>query len=166
MIEVKYLVIHTTASPQTWSLQTLNTFFRNLFKVRKENRGYHVVIEASGKVTRRIPHLIPSSYDVQNFKSKDIDINNGNSEHIAYIGGIDSKGKGIDNRTDAQKESMAKIIDWYVSNYPDVIILGHNQVAPKFCPCFSVPKYLKLLGIKEQNIYEGDNFNILKHNKL
>ena len=165
-MDLKYLVIHTTASPQNWTLQTLNNFFRNLFNVRKENRGYLVIIESSGQVTRRIKHLTPSSYAVLNFKNADININNSNSEHIAYIGGIDKQGKGIDNRTAGQRLSMENIIRWYVEKYPNIIILGHNQVAPKFCPCFNVPKYLKFLGIKEQNIYSGDNFNILKHNKL
>ena len=164
--ELKYLVIHTTASPQNWSLQTLNNFFRNLFNVRKENRGYHVVIEPDGKVTRRIPHLSPSSYAVETFVGDDIRINNSNSEHIAFIGGIDKNGKGVDNRTPAQVKAMSEIVLWYVRQYPNIIVLGHNQVANKFCPCFSVPRYLGTLGISEKNIYKTDNFNVLKWNKL
>lgn len=165
--KLKYLVIHTTASPQSWSVQTLNNFFRNLFNVRKENRGYHVVIAPDGKVTRRIPHLSPSSYAVENFKGDDININNSNSEHIAYIGGIDKNGRGVDNRTLEQVTAMNDVVRWYVREYPDIVVLGHNQVANKFCPCFSVPKYLYALRlIPEKNIYKTDNFNVLKWNKL
>lgn len=166
MRKIEYLVIHTTATLQTWSVQRLSNYFLNLFGVRKENRGYHVVIAPDGKVTRRLADSVSSSFGVRNFKGNDIEISNANAVHIAYIGGIDDKGNGIDNRTPAQVKSMNEVVQWYVRNYPNIKVLGHNQVANKFCPCFSVPKYLGALGIADANIYKTDNFNVLKWHKL
>lgn len=163
MREIKYLVIHTTASPQSWTWQKLQWFFLTALKWKKE--GYHVTIEPNGNVKRFIENGMPSN-GVRLFKGDDIDISNTNSINVSYIGGIDSKGNGVNNMTPTQVDSLKKVIEWYVSNFPNIKILGHNQVANKFCPCFSVPKFLKAMGVPQKNIYETDNFNVLKWNKL
>jgi N-acetylmuramoyl-L-alanine amidase len=162
MRTIKYLVIHTTASPQTWNWQKLQHFFLNSLKWKRE--GYHVTIQPDGVVKRYIDNTKPSN-GVQAYKNETIDISNSNSINISYIGGITAKGQPIDNRTDIQKEKMKEIIEWYLKEYPEIIILGHNQIAAKACPCFSVPKYLQELGVPKKNIYDKDNFTILKHNK-
>ncbi len=157
--EPKYLVIHTTASPQKLSWQWVRNYFINVLKWSVE--GYHVVIQADGKVKRLVDNAYQSN-GVRRFVGKDIAISNANSFNISWIGGITKTGKGIDNRTEKQKEMLKAVIDWYLEHYPDITILGHNQVAQKLCPCFSVPSWLEELGVPQKNIYKGDNYNVLK----
>ena len=163
-VEVKYLVIHTAASPASWTWQWLQSFFLNALKWTKE--GYHVVIQADGFVKRFIQSN-KTSNGILPYKSPngDISISNENAENICWIGGIDKRGKPIDNRTEVQKDVLRNIVEWYLAQYPDLIVLGHNQIANKACPCFSVPKWLRSIGVSEANIYDGDNFNVLKINK-
>jgi N-acetylmuramoyl-L-alanine amidase len=163
MREIKYLVIHTTASPQTWTWQKLQWYFLKMLGWKRE--GYHITIEPDGTVKRFIDNDKISN-GVLPFKGDDINISNNNSVNVSYIGGIDSKGNGVNNITPEQTKALVSIIRWYVKEYPDIKILGHNQVANKFCPCFSVPKLLKTMSLPKQNIYETDNFNVLKWNKL
>ena len=70
--------------------------------------------------------------------------------NIAYIGGIDEKGKPVDNRTEAQKKSLVSLLKLLRKSYPDAIIQGHRDFSPdlnhdgkitsnewvKACPCF------------------------------
>src|SRR5690606_33524481 len=77
---------------------------------------------------------------------------------ISYVGGIDSNGRAIDNRTPSQKESILKVLgEIYkeLRQYQDVssiLIRGHRDFSPdkndngeleadewlKSCPCFDV----------------------------
>lgn len=163
MRKIDYLVIHTTASPLSWTWETVRRYFLQILRHRVE--GYHVVIEPNGLVKRLVDNERIAN-GIRPFKSNDIDISNNNSVHIAWIGGIDSRGNGVDNRTALQSANLLDVIRWYVRVYPDIKVLGHNQVANKFCPCFSVPRFLRSFGFDEKNIYTTDNFNVLKWNKL
>lgn len=155
----KYLVLHTTASPQNFTWQWLRNYFINILKWTVE--GYHVVVQSDGFVKRLVSNENQTN-GVRYFKGNGIEISNSNSFHICYIGGIDSKGNGIDNRTDAQKQKLEAIIKWYLAEYPEIKILGHNQVAQKLCPCFNPIDWLREIGVPEVNIYKGDNYNVLK----
>lgn len=155
----KYLVIHTTASPQRFNWQWVRNYFINILKWSVE--GYHVVIQADGFVKRLVSNENQSN-GVRYFKGKDIEISNSNSFHICYLGGIDDKGNGIDNRTEIQTKQLIAILQWYLKVYPNIQILGHNQVAQKLCPCFDTPKWLRSIGVAEKNIYKTDNYNVLR----
>lgn len=164
MREIKYLVIHTSASWQSWTAEALHSYFINYLDWSRP--GYHVVIETSGRVKRLLPNNVNSN-GVKSFKSgKEIDINNSNSVNICWIGGIE-KGNmkntilPKDNRTDAQKVQLESVIGWYVAAYPEIQILGHNQIANKACPCFSVPQWLRSIGIPDKNIFDGRYFGKL-----
>lgn len=75
---------------------------------------------------------------------------NSTSINVAYVGGIDSKGKAIDNRTAEQKASLIKLLKELRGRYPKAQILGHRDISPdtnhngkvdsweriKECPCF------------------------------
>ena len=162
--EIEYLVIHTSASWQTWTAEALHSYFINYLDWSRP--GYHVVIEKSGRVKRLLPNSVRSN-GVRAFKRKnDISIRNTNSVNICWIGGI-KRGNmkntilPTDNRTDAQREKLEAVIKWYVNAYPDIKILGHNQVANKACPCFSAPDWCKSVGIPDKNIYRGRHFGRL-----
>lgn len=73
---------------------------------------------------------------------------------VSYIGGIDAKGKAIDNRTPAQKATMLKLVIELKSKFKTAIVQGHRDFSPdknhngkidwfeyiKQCPCFDAKK--------------------------
>lgn len=75
---------------------------------------------------------------------------NSNLINVAYIGGIDAKGKPVDNRTEEQKKSLLLLLKALKKKYPNAIIQGHRDFSPdtnkngivdpweriKACPCF------------------------------
>jgi N-acetylmuramoyl-L-alanine amidase len=79
---------------------------------------------------------------------------NNNCIHIVYVGGTEADGRTPkDTRTDAQVLTLAKNLKGYLETYPHIKFLGHNQVANKACPCFSVEDFCKEIGIPEANIF-------------
>ena len=75
---------------------------------------------------------------------------NSTSVNVAYVGGIDAKGKAVDNRTAAQKKALVDLLKILRKRYPKAKILGHRDISPdqngngrvdqweriKECPCF------------------------------
>ena len=79
--------------------------------------------------------------------------------NVAYVGGIDASGKGVDNRTAEQKESLLKLLKELKGRYPQAKIQGHRDFSEdkngngiidpweriKECPCFdAIPEYKDL----------------------
>ena len=68
-----------------------------------------------------------------------------------------AEGKATDNRTDAQKESLRKLLKLLKSRYPKAEIMGHRDISPdtngngkvdsweriKECPCFDAKEEYK-----------------------
>lgn len=138
MRKIKRIFIHCTAGSQKQTVADLRAEFK-----RKgwKNPGYHYVISPDGAITQLLDEQQVSN-GVQGYNSTSI--------NVAYIGGIDSKGKAVDNRTDAQKASLKKLLKELRSRYPKAQILGHRDISPdtnhngkvdsweriKECPCF------------------------------
>ena len=105
------------------------------------NPGYHYVISPDGKITQMLAEDKISN-GVKGFNSVTI--------NIAYIGGIDSTGKPVDNRTEEQKASLRALLKMLHKKYPAAVIQGHRDFSPdlnkdgkitpdefiKACPCF------------------------------
>ena len=86
----------------------------------------------------------------EQFISNGVQGYNSNSINVAYMGGIDATGKAVDNRTEAQKASLVKLLKELRGRYPNAQILGHRDISPdkngngkvdsweriKECPCF------------------------------
>lgn len=138
MRQINYLVVHCTAGNQKESLDDLIKGFRD---IGWKNNGYHIWIDGNG-----VRHNITPLENIANgVKNK-----NANSIHVSYAGGIDAKGKPIDNRTDAQKEMLITVLKELKQKYPKAKILGHRDFSPdtnhngkvdriewiKVCPCF------------------------------
>lgn len=111
------------------------------------NPGYHYAVSADGYIHQLLPEDMISN-GVRGFNSTSI--------NVAYFGGIDSNGKPVDNRTEAQKKSLRKILRELRGRYPNAQILGHRDISPdlnhngkvdkweriKACPCFdAIPEY-------------------------
>lgn len=79
---------------------------------------------------------------------------NSRARHFAYVGGADLKtGKAKDTRTPEQLLALEVFIYDQIRINPKVLILGHNEVANKKCPSFSVPDWLQELAVPPENIY-------------
>ena len=86
----------------------------------------------------------------EQFVSNGVQGYNSTSINVAYMGGIDANGKAVDNRTEAQKASLVKLLKELRGRYPNAQILGHRDISPdtnhnskvdsweriKECPCF------------------------------
>lgn len=138
MRSIKRIFVHCTASSQSTTITALKLEFK-----RKgwKNPGYHYVVDAEGKIIQMLDDSKISN-GVQGWNS--------NSINVAYIGGIDAKGKALDNRTAAQKSSLVGLLKLLRKRYPNAEIMGHRDVwgeSPskwkKMCPCFNAREEYK-----------------------
>lgn len=143
MRKIKYIVIHCTAGSQNQSIESIKAYWKNTLKWKSP--GYHFLIKPNGEAVR----IAPDSQITNGVAGY-----NSNSIHISYIGGIDSKGQPIDNRTTAQKQTIFDLLKQYKKLYPNAIIQGHRDFSPdknkngkidtweyiKYCPCFDAKK--------------------------
>lgn len=138
MRTIKYIAVHCTAGSQHTTIKELQQEFK-----RKgwKNPGYHYVVAADGTITQLLDEDKVSN-GVKGYNSVLI--------NVAYIGGIDAEGKPVDNRTAAQKASLAGLLGVLRKKYPTATIQGHRDFSPdrnrngriepsefiKACPCF------------------------------
>lgn len=140
MRKIERIFVHCTASHQTATVDDIKREFRNK---GWKNPGYHYLIDTKGEIHKLLEEEGISN-GVQGYNKTSI--------NVAYIGGIDEKGKGIDNRTDEQKKSLKSLISKLKEKYPNAEVLGHRDISPdkngngiidpweriKECPCFNV----------------------------
>jgi len=109
---------------------------KNYWKTHNKwtNPGYHYIIKADGEIVPLQPEDKPSN-GVAGYNSVSI--------NVCYIGGVDKQGRPIDNRTEAQKQSLITILKDLKTRYPDAVIMGHRDIWgsdpknwKKACPCF------------------------------
>lgn len=138
MRNIKYIAVHCTAGSQRQTVSDLMAEFRRKGWVYP---GYHYVISPDGKITQLLDEDKMSN-GVKGFNSVSV--------NVAYIGGIDANGKGVDNRTDEQKKALRQLLGMLKRKYPGAIIQGHRDFSPdtngngkvdvweriKECPCF------------------------------
>ena len=118
MRKIERIFVHCTASNQDATVDDIKAEFK---AKGWKNSGYHYLIDKLGTV-----HVLLEESKVSN----GVKGYNQTSINVAYIGGIDSNGKGIDNRTEAQKKSLINLLMSLVTKYPDAEILGHRDVSP------------------------------------
>lgn len=132
MRQIKRIFIHCTAGPQTQTVAQIQKYWKTVNKWTSP--GYHYIIKPDGEIVPLQPESKPSN-GVAGYNSTSI--------NVCYIGGVDKQGKPVDNRTDAQKASLIKILKELKTRYPDAEILGHREIWgqnpakwKKMCPCF------------------------------
>lgn len=151
--ELKYLVIHCTATPEgrevsadeirRWHTSPVSAGGRGWKQV-----GYTDLIHLNGSVERLVANNEDAWVD-------DWEITNGAkgynsvSRHVVYAGGTSDGKTPKDTRTPAQKAALEKYVKDFHAAHPKVKIIGHNQVAAKACPSFDVPAWLTEIGIKQ-----------------
>ena len=104
--------------------------------------GHHYYIRKSGEIVSMRP-LELSPAHVTGY--------NKNSIGICYEGGLDPDGNPDDTRTEAQRQSIIRLLLDLVVQFPDSRICGHRDLSPdlngngkiepdewmKLCPCFN-----------------------------
>lgn len=107
--------------------------------------GYHYIVKPDGAIVQ-LAHLDNITNSVAGYNKHIV--------AISYIGGVDAKGKAVDNRTPAQKAAMLKLVIELKLQFKKAVIQGHRDFSPdknhngvidwfeyiKQCPCFDAKK--------------------------
>ena len=122
MREIKYLVVHCTATAQSATIAAIIRYWKEHLGWRSP--GYHKIITPSGAVVtlggdERICNGVKGY--------------NRESLHVSYIGGADG-----DNRTPEQKAALLQVLTDWKRTYPEAVIQGHRDFpkVAKACPSF------------------------------
>ena len=136
MRDIKYIVVHCTATPQTATVSSIQNYWKNTLKWVMP--GYHFMIKPDGEIVQLL-EIEKISNGVKGFNSVSI--------NISYIGGVDSENRPIDNRTPAQKRSLTDLLTKLKKEFPKAIIQGHRDFpnVKKACPSFNAKEEYKNL---------------------
>lgn len=147
MRDIKYIAVHCTAGSQKTSIAALiATWHKRGWK----KPGYHYVVTSGGHIEKLLDESQPSN-GVKGYNAVTV--------NVAYIGGIDSSGKPVDNRTPEQKAALCFLLEQLKAKYPKAVIQGHRDFSPdsngdgeisedefiKYCPCFDAKDEYKNL---------------------
>jgi len=153
MARLKYLVIHCTETPEGREVSSADIRRWHTEPVSKGGRGWKQVgytdmIHLNGTVERLVENNEDAEVDPWEITNGAKGYNSV-SRHVVYVGGCDELMRPKDTRTAAQMDAMMCYVRDFHQRFPDVRIIGHNQVSAKNCPCFDVPKWLKKIGINQ-----------------
>jgi N-acetylmuramoyl-L-alanine amidase len=128
MRQIKYLVVHCTATPQSTTVESIQRYWRE--RLGWKANGYHKIIKANGEVITLAQDDAVCN-GVAGFNSVSL--------HVSYVGGIDSRGNPLDNRTQGQKDAISQVLHAWKQKYPSAIIQGHRDFPKvnKACPSFN-----------------------------
>lgn len=147
MREIKYIVLHCTATPQSTTIASIQNYWRKTRGWRAA--GYHFIIKADGEV-RQLTPIEEVANGVKGY--------NAHAIHISYIGGIDdkdydgdgNKSEALDNRTPKQIARQIELLNHFKKEFPHAEIKGHRDFpnVHKACPSFDVETWIN--SVKEQ----------------
>jgi len=134
MREIKYIVIHCTASQPNTKKEAIINYWKNTLKWKTV--GYHRLIDANG-VVHELAKYEQVTNGVKGYNSESI--------HFSYIGGIDESGRSKDTRTIKQKESLLYLVKQAKKQFPNAIVQGHKDFkgVAKACPSFDAKSEYK-----------------------
>lgn len=131
MRTINEIIVHCSATPEgrNVTVKDIDTWHKQRgFRCI----GYHYVIYLDGSIHAGRPESQAGAHCLGH---------NSHSIGVCYIGGVAKDGKTPkDTRTEAQKESLIKLIKDLKKKYPKATIHGHREYANKACPSFDVQK--------------------------
>ena len=134
MRNINKIIIHCSATPEgkNFTVKQIDACHRQ----RGFNGiGYHFVIYLDGSI--HVGRALAKA-------GAHCKGHNAHSIGVCYIGGVATDGKTPkDTRTDAQKESLVKLITELRQQFPNASVHGHREFANKACPCFDARKEYK-----------------------
>lgn len=136
MRDIKYIVIHCTATQPNTKKEAILNYWKNTLKWKTV--GYHRLIDANG-VIHELANYEQITNGVKGYNSESI--------HFSYIGGIDESGRQKDTRTIKQKESLLYLIKQAKKQFPNAIVQGHKDFkgVVKACPSFEAKNEYKAI---------------------
>lgn len=146
------LVIHCTATPEGREVTSDEIRRWHTSPVSEGGRGWHQVgytdmIHLDGSIEQLVCNNdddVVDSWEVTNGAKG----YNSTSRHIVYVGGLALDARTPkDTRTSLQLSAMTNFVRSFHDKFPDVEIMGHNQLSNKACPSFDVPTWLQTIGI-------------------
>lgn len=152
--ELKYLVIHCTATPEGREVSAADIRRWHTSPVSAGGRGWKQVgytdlIHLDGTVERLVDNNEDAWVDGWEITNGAAGYNSV-SRHVVYSGGYAQDGKTVkDTRTDAQRAALERYVKDFHMRFPKVRIIGHNELAAKACPSFDVQKWLESIGINQ-----------------
>ena len=133
---INEIIIHCSATPEgkDYTVKQIKQWHKQR---GFSDIGYHYVIYRDGSIHSGRPIERIGAHCLKH---------NANSIGVWYIGGAAKDGKTPkDTRTDAQKESLIKLIKELKAKYPKATVHGHREYANKACPCFDAKSEYKNL---------------------
>lgn len=129
MRHIDEIILHCSATPEGRDVSVAT--IRKWHKDRGwSDIGYHYVIYLDGSIHK--------GRSVERIGAH-VKGHNRGTIGICYVGGVDSKMKAKDTRTDAQKKAIVTLIKELKADYPAIKkVSGHNEYAAKACPSFKV----------------------------
>lgn len=151
MANLKYLVVHCTATPEgravsATEIKQWHTAAPPIGRGWKQV-GYTDMIHLDGRIERLVANNEDALVDPWEITNGAAGVNSV-SRHIVYVGGVTADGwSPKDTRTEAQRKALEAYVKDFHKRFPKVRIIGHNEVAKKACPSFDVQAWLKTIGI-------------------
>lgn len=158
MRKITEIFIHCSATKPQWMITS--TADQKAAEIRRwhveengwKDIGYHFVIDRSGDVV----------------KGRDIERSgaharghNANSIGICLVGGWGgaTTDQFEEHFTELQRQALWKLLNDLTQKFPDVKIRGHNEVAAKACPCFTVSEFIQngRPAEKTEDVQEGSS---------
>jgi N-acetylmuramoyl-L-alanine amidase len=137
--KVRYVVVHCSASAPSVYVD------RNVIDRWHRARGflsigYHFVIKRDGivEVGRPVDQI-----------GAHVEGHNHESVGVCLAGGVDEKGKSVNNFTPEQMNALRALVAGLITNFPGATVQGHRDFpnVAKDCPCFDVkPWWAKTKG--------------------
>lgn len=150
MNKPKYIIIHCSATQEDMDF-TEKQINESHVARGFEKWGYHYYIRKDGRVVPMRAENEIGAHDNWMVPGEKISYNRC-SIGICYEGGLDKNGKAKDTRTEAQKASMASLVQDICKRHQILDVVGHRDTSPdkdgngvvdryewlKECPCFNV----------------------------
>lgn len=133
---INEIIIHCSATPEgkDYTVEQIKQWHKQR---GFSDIGYHYVIYRDGSIHSGRPIERIGAHCLKH---------NAHSIGVCYIGGVAKDGKTPkDTRTDAQKESLIKLIKELKAKYPKATVHGHREYANKACPSFDAKNEYKNL---------------------
>ena len=128
MREINKIILHCSATPEGRHV-TAETIRQWHLDRGWSDIGYHFVVYLDGTVVSGRPVSRVGAH---------VKGRNKDSIGVCYIGGVDSTGSPKDTRTLEQKETLEKLLEDLLKEYPEATLHGHNEFSSKACPSFNV----------------------------
>lgn len=150
--QLQYLVIHCTATPEGLevSADDIRRWHTDPQPAGRgwKQVGYTDMIHLDGTIERLVDNNEDNQVDTWEI-TNGVAGYNSISRHIVYVGGVEKNNvnKAKDTRTDAQKKALEDYVKDFHKRFPNVAIVGHNELAAKACPSFNVQAWLKAIGL-------------------